>query len=153
MVKNLASQFLSSETTIMEYDLKQAKSMNNGLLFPMLFLWFLHFKMGQLQPLLMQTASGISNLIYSPLFQVYVMGRNLERPYKTKPPGGPMQQQAEELQEGGEENNGGVEKEQGDVLVEDEDNSSDGDEDYDSSSEGDQTDDYDETEYDDMRED
>jgi hypothetical protein len=86
MVKNLASQFLSSQTTIMEYDLKQAKSMNSSVIVPMIFLWFLHFKMGQVQPLLFQTASGIMNLIYSPLFQVYVLGRNLERPFKTALP-------------------------------------------------------------------
>uniref|UniRef100_A0A7S4VV48 Uncharacterized protein n=3 Tax=Ditylum brightwellii TaxID=49249 RepID=A0A7S4VV48_9STRA len=86
MVKNLAGQFLSSQTTVMEYDLKQAKSMSNSLLFPLAFNWFLHFKMNQVQPLLFQTANGISNLIYSPLFQVYVLGRNLERPFKSANP-------------------------------------------------------------------
>jgi len=82
MMKNLASSFLSSESTIMEYDLKQAKSMQSGMLTNMAFMWFLHFKMGQVQPLIIQTVTGISNMVYSPLFQVYVMGRNLERPYK-----------------------------------------------------------------------
>jgi hypothetical protein len=82
MVKNLASSLLSSESTVMEYDLKQAKSMQSGLLFNMLFMWFLHFKMNQVQPLIIQTITGFSNLIYSPLFQVYVMGKNLERPFK-----------------------------------------------------------------------
>jgi len=82
MVKNIASQFLQSETTAMEYDLKEAKKMGNSLLFPMIMLWFLHFKMGQVQPLLFQVSSGVLNLVYSPLFQIYVMGRNLERPFK-----------------------------------------------------------------------
>ncbi|GKY94760.1 hypothetical protein MPSEU_000441400 [Mayamaea pseudoterrestris] len=82
MMKNLASSLLSSELTVMEYDLKQAKSMQSGLLFNMLFVWFLHFKMNQVQPLLIQTITSVSNLIYSPLFQVYVLGRNLERPFK-----------------------------------------------------------------------
>jgi hypothetical protein len=66
----------------MEYDLAQAKSMNGGLLVTMAFMWFLHFKVGQVQPLYMQTIQGLMNLYYSPLFQVYIMGRNLQRPFK-----------------------------------------------------------------------
>jgi Phosphate transport (Pho88) len=83
MIKNLASSLLSSKSTFIEYDLKQSMNMQSGLIFNMLFMWFLHFKMEQVQPLLIQTITGLSNMIYSPLFQVYVMGRNLERPFKT----------------------------------------------------------------------
>lgn len=97
MVKNIASSFLSSKSTVVEYDLKQIKSMNNGLLFPMLMLWFLHFKLNQVQPLFFQTASGFLNLIYSPLFQVYILGRNLERPFNMKRPN-PMAEKLEQLQ-------------------------------------------------------
>lgn len=68
----------------MEYDLSQAKSMNNALLFPMLMLWFLHFKMGQVQPIFFQTANGVKDFVFSPLFQVYGLGRNLERPFRNK---------------------------------------------------------------------
>jgi hypothetical protein len=82
MMKNLASSFLSSSTTVLEYDLKQSRNMQNGLLFNMLFMWFLHFKMGQIQPLLINTFNGIVSMIYSPLFQVYILGRNLERPFQ-----------------------------------------------------------------------
>mmetsp|Transcript_30434 Transcript_30434/g.36165 ORF Transcript_30434/g.36165 Transcript_30434/m.36165 type:complete len:498 (-) Transcript_30434:28-1521(-) len=82
MIKNVANSILSSESTIMEYDLSQAKNMNNGLFFPMVMLYFLHFKMGQVQPLFYQTANGIKGLLTSPLFQVYVLGKNLERPFK-----------------------------------------------------------------------
>ena len=118
MVKALADQVLSTQTTILEYDLKQVKKVNGGLLFPMVFLYFLHFKMKQVQPLLMQTATGVMNLAYSPLFQVYVLGRNLERPFK--PPVNPMmeamqkqqeamQQQEEEVEEGqGDEDEGDI---------------------------------------------
>lgn len=97
MVKALADQMLSSTTTIYEYDLSQAKKMNSGLLMPMIFLYFLHFKMKQVQPLLMQTATGVMNLVYSPLFQVYVLGRNLERPFK--PPGNPMMEALQKEEE------------------------------------------------------
>lgn len=38
--------------------------------------------MEQIQPLIVQSLVGILNMIYSPLFQVYVLGRNLERPFK-----------------------------------------------------------------------
>ncbi len=96
MVKNIASQFLQSETTAMEYDLKEAKKMGNSLLFPMIMMWFLHFKMGQVQPLLFQVSSGVLNLVYSPLFQIYVMGRNLERPFKAA--ANPMAERMMEMQ-------------------------------------------------------
>jgi hypothetical protein len=82
MIKNLASSFLSTRSTVMEYDLKQAKNMNGGILFNMAFMWFLHFKLGQTQPLFFQTVQGLTNLVFNPLFQCYVLGRNLERPFK-----------------------------------------------------------------------
>lgn len=82
MMKNLASSFLSSKSTVLEYDLKQARGMQSGLIFNMLFMWFLHFKMEQVQPLLIQTANGLTTMVYSPLFQIYILGRNLERPFK-----------------------------------------------------------------------
>lgn len=143
MVKTLADQVLSSQTTVLEYDLKQAKNMNGSLLFPMIFNYFLHFKMKQVQPLIMQTATGMANLVYSPLFQVYVLGRNLERPFK--PPPNPMmdalqqeqQKQEEDAEEGDtddktvdvEEEDGGSDDEQGD------DQAADGDDEYDSDDE------------------
>jgi hypothetical protein len=43
MMKNLASSFLSSKSTFVEYDLKQAKSMQSGLVINMGFMWILHF--------------------------------------------------------------------------------------------------------------
>jgi len=82
IAKDLASKILSSQSTIMEYDLAQATQMSNKLLFSLLFMWFLHFKMGQVQPLLYQASSGIFTLVNSPLWQSYVWGRNLERPWK-----------------------------------------------------------------------
>ena len=98
MVKNLASSFLSSKSTVLEYDLKQVRSMQSGVIMNTLFMWFLHFKMGQVQPVMIQTVTGIASLIYSPLFQVYVMGRNLERPFKN-----PAMKGMEQAQEGEEE--------------------------------------------------
>merc|ERR1712157_196524 len=84
LVKSLASKMLSTSTpkTVMEYDISQSVSFNNRLFFPTAILFFLHFKLGQVQPLIYQSASGILNLIYSPLWQAYVLGRNLERPFK-----------------------------------------------------------------------
>jgi hypothetical protein len=43
MIKNLASSFMSSSSTFVEYDLKQARSMQSGLIINMGFMWFLHF--------------------------------------------------------------------------------------------------------------
>jgi len=83
MVKNLASSFLKTESTVAEYDMGKAKNMQGGILFNMAFMWFLHFKMQQVQPLLVTSINGFMQLVYNPLFQIYVMGRNLERPFKS----------------------------------------------------------------------
>jgi Phosphate transport (Pho88)/Myc amino-terminal region len=103
MVKNLASSFLSSTSTVVEYDLKQANSMQSGLIFNMALNWFLHFKMQQVQPLFIQSATGLLNMLYSPLFQVYVLGRNLERPFPNpnlkKPPASEANEDAESASE------------------------------------------------------
>ena len=85
MVKNLASTFLKSQTTVMEYDRKQASQMQGKMITEMIFMWFLHFKLGQIQPILLAVVNGMIQLFYNPLFQVYVMGRNLERPFKSPP--------------------------------------------------------------------
>jgi Phosphate transport (Pho88) len=82
-LKDLASSFLRSSSTVVEYDLTQAKQMQSGLIFNMLIMWFLHFKMEQVQPLWIQTVNGLLTLVYSPLFQIYILGRNLERPFAT----------------------------------------------------------------------
>ena len=83
VVKNLASSFLKTESTVKEYDMGQAKNMQGAILFNIVFMWFLHFKMQQVQPLLVTTINGLLQLAYNPLFQVYIMGRNLERPFKS----------------------------------------------------------------------
>jgi Phosphate transport (Pho88) len=86
ILKSMASSFLATTSTIVDYDLKQANNMQSGLIMNMMFMWFLHFKMQQVQPLLVQSITGFANMIYSPLFQVYVLGRNLERPFKSPTP-------------------------------------------------------------------
>ena len=140
MVKNLASQFLSSETTALEYDLKEAKKMGNALLFPLALNWFLHFKMGQVQPLLFQISSGMLNLLYSPLFQIYVLGRNLERPFKAPP--NPMADKMEQMQKDAAEK---VKAEEGEASGDDAEEEDETEEESDSDSDSD-SDDDDETE-------
>lgn len=104
MVKNLASSFLSSETTVREYDMKQTSNMQGSIIFNMAFNWFLHFKMQKTQPLIMQIMTGIIQLIYHPLFQVYVLGRNLERPFKTQMTAAQKMMEAQQAAEkGGDE--------------------------------------------------
>jgi hypothetical protein len=72
MAKRLTSSFLSSQTTVMEYDLKQASDLQGGVIVNMILMWFLHFRLGKIQPLLMQVLMGFLQIVYSPLFQVYV---------------------------------------------------------------------------------
>jgi hypothetical protein len=146
MVKNLASQFLTNESTVKEYDLKQANSMNSGLLFPMAMLWFLHFKMGQVQPLFLQTANGVKDFFFSPLFQVHVLGKNLERPFRNKKMEDMKKQQA--MLAGGDEDGSGEEDEEEDVVVEEESDDDESDEEYGQESEEEESDDDESEEYD-----
>ena len=132
-----------------EYDLSQAKSMNNGLLFPMLMLYFLHFKMGQVQPLFFQTINGLKDFLFSPLVQVHVLGKNLERPFKNKKMED-MKAQADLLkgeQGDGEEDGDGEEEEE--VVAEEESDgdssdASDSEDEYDEESEQQSSEEYDE---------
>jgi len=82
VMRQIASSFLASKSTVVAYDLNQVKSMQSGTILGLLFMWLLHFRLGQVQPLLIQTITGTLTLLSSPLFQVYILGRNLERPYK-----------------------------------------------------------------------
>ena len=86
MIKNLASSFLKKQQTIMEYDIGQSNSIQMGVVFNILIMWFMHFKLQQVQPLLVSVVNGFIQLAYNPLFQVYILGRNLERPFKAPPP-------------------------------------------------------------------
>lgn len=86
MLKNLASSFLSKDTTVMEYDMGQVTSMQSGIIFSAVLMWILHFRFELVQPLLMTVCNNLVQLVYNPLFQVYVLGRNLERPFKTPKP-------------------------------------------------------------------
>eukprot|EP00587_Corethron_hystrix_P005942 CAMPEP_0113307482 /NCGR_PEP_ID=MMETSP0010_2-20120614/6307_1 /TAXON_ID=216773 ORGANISM="Corethron hystrix, Strain 308" /NCGR_SAMPLE_ID=MMETSP0010_2 /ASSEMBLY_ACC=CAM_ASM_000155 /LENGTH=455 /DNA_ID=CAMNT_0000162341 /DNA_START=226 /DNA_END=1593 /DNA_ORIENTATION=+ /assembly_acc=CAM_ASM_000155 len=118
VVKNLASRFLSTPSTVRDYDVSQAYSLRNSTLLPMLFNWFLHFKLGQVQPLVFQAASGAFALVNHPLFQVYVLGRDLERPFAA--PASPIMANLEKLkQEQAEKEQEQAEKEQEQAEEED----------------------------------
>ena len=145
MVKNMADSFLSSQSSVMEYDLSQAKSMNTSLLFPMIMLWFLHFRLGQVQPLFFQTATGVKEFIMSPLFQTFVLCRNLERPFKNPK----MEERQEEL--AAEDESGDIlsskdemNEEDAEELVEEEDSDGETTDDETSDDEYDDEDEYDE---------
>lgn len=137
MMKNMASSFLASESTILEYDLQQAKTMNSSLLIPMVMLYFLHFRMGQVQPLFFQTATGLKQLFTSPLFQAYCLGKNLERPFVTPSFGGLMEDPAD--------SSTAAEGEEGDKEVEDVDEEKEIEDDEDISTDDDGSDDSDDS--------
>ena len=133
MVKSLTSQILTTHSTVYEYDLQQIKTMQSGLLMPTLFIYFLHFRMKQMQPLIMQTVTGVTNLVYSPLWQVHVMGRRLERPFGSGVKAG-REEEEKGMEESAEDKSGSeeVKDEQDDVdneSTDDEEDASDDSED------------------------
>ena len=111
------------------------------LFFPTAFLFFLHFKMGQVQPLLHQSASVMLNLTHSPLWQAYVLGRNLERPIKTPSPLDNLTETAHK-----EETTSIVDEEKSEQNDDDDDDDSDNkdDEEEDDSNDEEDSDEYDE---------
>ena len=72
VAKNLASTLLNMETTVMEYDLENASRLQAGVLFNLALMWYLHFRLNKVHPLLMQTVTGCLQLVFNPLFQIYV---------------------------------------------------------------------------------
>lgn len=160
MVKNLASSMLSTKRSVMDYDIQQAMKLQNGIIFNMLFMWVLHFRMGQIQPLLMQTVSGLLELGYSPLFQVYFLGRNLERPFKS-PKFSPVETDGAEKTADEEETKGLVESvestdmddDDGNIKEKKEDDENDDDEDDEDEDEDELEDDDDDDEGDDEEDD
>ena len=80
----LTNSFTSgTKITIRDYDVQQANTLFYGLLPNLIIMWIIHFKFKQVQPLFLTTASGVLTLIQNPLFQVYVLGKKLERPFKS----------------------------------------------------------------------
>jgi len=86
MAKDMTTKMLSKKMTVKEFDSKQLDNMFHGLLFPMLFNSFLHFKKGYVKPLMIQAAMGLQRLLKSPLIQIHVFGKSaegeLERPFR-----------------------------------------------------------------------
>jgi len=121
----------------------------------MIMLWFLHFKMGQVQPLFFQTINGLKDFLFSPLLQVHLLGKNLERPFKNKKMED-MKKQQEMLkgdQDDADEDGDGEQEEEEVAVAEEEsdDDSSDASEsedEYDEESEEQSSDDDDSEEYD-----
>jgi len=120
-VKDIASSLLKSASTRLEYDLQQIKTMNGGLLVNMGMMWFLHFKMNQVQPLVLQTVQGLQNLYYSPLFQVYILGRNLKRPFANPAISGLMEKAGTAAAGASSSSSGTDAEEEADLTNEDED--------------------------------
>merc|ERR1740130_1300005 len=151
---NLASSFLKKESTVRDYDIRQTTVMQGSMLFNMVMMWFLHFKMQQVQPLFVSIVNGFMQLGYNPLFQVYIMGRNLERPFKSpevfKPPTADSAE--EEIKEDEEtpetavtEDNDDDDDDEVTAVADGDDDDDDDDEDEDSSDEEMDDDDDDET--------
>lgn len=62
----------------------------------------IHYKWGYLQPLLLQSLLNPTNLVSSPLFQIYFLGHEasgkLQRPFKAENPLGNLMEQYKEVQ-------------------------------------------------------
>ena len=81
--QDLMSSALKTKTSVPEpeYDIQEAHKLRGSQLFPVLFMYFMHFKRGGVQPLIFQTVTGFAGLFSNPLVKAYVFGEDVERPF------------------------------------------------------------------------
>jgi len=72
--------------SVKEYDLSQLKALLSSTAMTIGITAFIHIKFGLVPPLLMQGILAISTLYGNPMFQAYVLGKDLPRPFP-EPPG------------------------------------------------------------------
>ena len=76
------------KTTIQDYDKKNLMTQAQQLLIGLVMIGFIHFKWGYIRPLTLQIILGPKTLWSTPLFQIYVLGKDavgeLARPFKPK---------------------------------------------------------------------
>lgn len=74
------------QTTVQEYDISQVKSLLTQTLLAIGIIGFMHFRLGYMRPLLLQSVLGLRSVYSVPLFQVHVLGKaatgQLARPWK-----------------------------------------------------------------------
>eukprot|EP00188_Purpureofilum_apyrenoidigerum_P000200 Plantae.Rhodophyta-Purpureofilum_apyrenoidigerum.ctg10791.p1 GENE.Plantae.Rhodophyta-Purpureofilum_apyrenoidigerum.ctg10791~~Plantae.Rhodophyta-Purpureofilum_apyrenoidigerum.ctg10791.p1 ORF type:complete len:221 (-),score=47.59 Plantae.Rhodophyta-Purpureofilum_apyrenoidigerum.ctg10791:102-764(-) len=74
--------------TVMEYDLGLLNQARNSMLMNGLCLAFVHFKMGQVTPLVFTAAMGLMRFLDDPMFKIHVLNNEpvgpLERPFKAE---------------------------------------------------------------------
>ncbi|KAJ1673474.1 hypothetical protein EV182_005158 [Spiromyces aspiralis] len=89
----LGGQQTHVATTVKEYDLKDIKRVRNSTLTTAAVVLFMFWKFGFVQPMIFQTILPIFNMIKSPLFQIYLLGKpatgDLARPWRPENPFAP----------------------------------------------------------------
>jgi len=72
----------NAKKTAAQYDREQLNSLRTSYRLGTLFVCFLHFKMKMTQPLVYSGVSGIVDLVFNPLVQIYLFGQAAEGAYK-----------------------------------------------------------------------
>lgn len=80
------------QTTVVEYDQSQAKSLAGQTLMGVVLIIIMHYNWGYLRPLLLQSVLGFRTLASAPIVQVWIFGRaaegDLARPWRAPNPMG-----------------------------------------------------------------
>lgn len=72
-------------TTVVAYDLEQIETLIKGMYTSWLMMAGMHFYMKYTQPMVMQGISPIKAALEHPLFNAYVLGKEVERPFNQTP--------------------------------------------------------------------
>ncbi|XBW38190.1 hypothetical protein QEN19_003782 [Hanseniaspora menglaensis] len=79
-------------TTVVQYDLEQVESLIKGMYTSWLMMGGMHFYMKYTQPMVMQGISPIKSVLEHPLFNAYVLGKEVERPFGQTPSAAPKEE-------------------------------------------------------------
>ncbi|KAF7682953.1 hypothetical protein TCON_1834 [Astathelohania contejeani] len=70
------------EITYTDYDLREFNRMIKSFITQMVFVCFLHWKWGFLQPLMVQILTVIKSFFLNPLFLAYILDKEIIRPFE-----------------------------------------------------------------------
>eukprot|EP00752_Nemacystus_decipiens_P009972 g8894.t1 len=84
----MLDKMMTSKTPVKKYDMKTIQGMRRGQFWASLIMCYTHLRKGMIKPMMLQVSFGVLRLLDSPLFHIYVLGReakgNLARPFKNQ---------------------------------------------------------------------
>eukprot|EP00903_Cladosiphon_okamuranus_P016072 g14836.t1 len=82
----MLDKMMTSKRPVKKYDMNTIQGMRRGQFWASLLMCYTHLRRGMIKPMMLQASFGVLRMLDSPLFHIYVLGReakgNLARPFK-----------------------------------------------------------------------